>query len=234
MSNYTASDTIRYKTLSLFAEHFGISPARVHVTLNDSCVIIYAERFLQPLVESLILQEAHGALQSMRELMVGYLMPELCRYIQDDCEMNVETQGYDWNDEDLSCLIFILLGEPAFLIENTPYPGQRKIHRQVAALTYDVQRFPEKIYSFWLEQRMLVIVRDGTMIEVEKSLIADGYSEILRNSKRKVEKQQFCEEPPFGGIANRAIKGVYLDWFFPQDRSVLVYVFGSPQAIAPG
>ncbi|GEM_PF-4733022 len=75
MSNYTVSDTIRYKTLALFAEHFGISPARVSVTLNDSCVMICAERFLQPIVESLIHEGSHGALQSTRELMVGYLMP---------------------------------------------------------------------------------------------------------------------------------------------------------------
>lgn len=233
MSNYTTSDTIRYKTLSLFAEHFGISPARVNVTLDDSCIVICAERFLQPLVESMILEESHGALQSMRELMVGYLMPELCRYVQDDCGLKIETKGYDWNDEDLSCLIFMLLAEPAFLRENVPYPDQNKIHRHIAALTYDVQRFPEKIYSFWLEQRMLILIRDGTMTEVERALIEDGHCEVLRMSKRKVEKKRFCEEPPFGGTANRSLKGVYLDWVFPHDRSVLVYVFGSAQTIAP-
>ena len=233
MSNDTVSETIRYKTLSLFAEHFGVSPARVNVTLDNSCIMIGAERFLQPLVESMILEESHGALQSMRELMVGYLMPELCRFIQDDCDLKVESQGYDWNDEDLSCLIFMVLHEPAFLRENTPYPEQNKIHRHIASLTYDVQRFPEKIYSFWMEQRLLVIVRDGTLTQVEKTLIEDGHSEILRMSKRRVEKVRFCEEPPFDGIVNRGIKGVYLDWVFPDDRSLLVYVFGSPQKMAP-
>ncbi|NGZ73954.1 Na-translocating system protein MpsC family protein [Saccharibacillus alkalitolerans] len=232
MSQYTTSDTIRYKTLALFAEHFGISPARVHVTLDDSCVIICAERFLQPVVESLIHEESHGALQSTRELMVGYLLPELCRYVRDDCQIPVEAHAYDWNDDDLSCMIFMMLSEPAFLRENLSYPGQNKIHRHVASLTYDVQRFPEKIYSFWLEQRLLVIIRDGTMIEVEHALIEDGHCEVLRRSKRRVEKAKFCEEPPLGGTAARDLKGVYLDWFFPRDRSVLLYVFGSPQTNA--
>lgn len=225
MSNYTVSDTIRYKTLSLFAEHFGISPARVSVTVNDSCVVICAERFLQPIVESMIHEASQGALQSTRELMVGYLMPELCRYIFNDCGLPVETHAYDWNDDDLSCLIFMMFSEPACLRENEPYPEQNKVHRNIATLTYDLQRFPEKIYSFWMECTMLVIVRDGTLTEVEKALIEDEHCEVLRISKRRVEKKKFCEEPPFGGIANRSVKGIYIDWIFPHDRSILVYVF---------
>lgn len=227
MSNYTVSDTIRYKTLALFAEHFGISPARVSVTLNDSCVMICAERFLQPIVESLIHEGSHGALQSTRELMVGYLMPELCRYVRDDCGIPVGPHAYDWNDDDLSCLIFMLLEEPACLRENAPYPDQSKIHRIVASLTYDVQRFPEKIYSFWIEPGLLVIIRDGTLIQVEKTLIEDGHSEALRMSKRRVEKAKFLEESPFNDAVKKRLKGVYLDWMFPHDRSILVYMFDS-------
>ncbi|OWA36856.1 hypothetical protein B9G55_01910 [Saccharibacillus sp. O16] len=225
MSNYTVSDTIRYKTLALFAEHFGISPARVSVRLNDSCVMICAERFLQPIVESLIHEGSHGALQSTRELMVGYLLPELCRYVRDDCELPIGAHAYDWNDEDLSCLIFMLLEEPACLRENQVYPEQPRIHRQIASLTYDVQRFPDKIYSFWMEPALLVVIRDGTMVQVEKALIEDGHSEALRMSKRRVEKTKFFEESPFNAVTKRHLRGVYLDWMFPQDRSILVYVF---------
>lgn len=225
MSKYTVSDTIRYKTLALFAEHFGISPARVNVRLNESCIIISAERFLQPIVESLIHEASHGALQSTRELMVGYLLPELCRYISDDCGIPLGAHAYDWNDEDLSCLIFMLLEEPEFLRENHPYPGQAKIHRHIAALTYDVQRFPDKIYSFWLDAELLVIIRDGTLSPVENALIEDGHSEALRMSKRRVEKAKFREEFPFGDPIKSSIRGVYLDWMFPNDRSALVYVF---------
>ncbi|OWR29602.1 hypothetical protein CDO73_15580 [Saccharibacillus sp. O23] len=225
MSNYTVSDTIRYKTLALFAEHFGISPARVNVRLNDSCVIICAERFLQPIVESLIHEASHGALQSTRELMVGYLLPELCRYVRDDCGIPLGAHAYDWNDDDLSCLIFMLVEEPEFLRENRPYAGQDKIHRSIAALTYDVQRFPDKIYSFWLDSQLLVVIRDGTLIQVEKALIEDGHSEVLRMSKRRVEKSKFREEFPFDENVKRSIRGIYLDWMFPHDRSVLVYVF---------
>lgn len=229
MSNYTVSDTIRYKTLALFAEHFGISPARVSVTANDSCIIICAERFLQPIVESMIHEASQGALQSTRELMVGYLMPELCRYIHSDCGLPVDMHGYDWNDDDLSCMIFMMLSEPACLRENEPYEGQNKVHRHIATLTYDLQRFPEKIYSFWMDRRLLIIVRDGTLTEVEKALIEDEHCEVLRVSKRRVEKKKFCDDPPFGGIANRSVKGVYIDWIFPHDRSVLVYVFDKIQ-----
>lgn len=225
MSNYTVSDMIRYKTLALFAEHFGISPARVNVRLNDSCVIVCAERFLQPVVESLIQEGAQGALQSTRELMVGYLLPELCRYVHDDCNVPVGPHAYDWNDEDLSCLIFMLLEEPACLRENVPYPEQPKIHRGIAALTYDVQRFPDKIYSFWLDAELLVVIRDGTLIKVEQALIEDGHGEALRMSKRRVEKTKFYDESPFDEPVKRNIRGIYLDWMFPRDRSILVYVF---------
>ncbi|GGN96186.1 Na-translocating system protein MpsC family protein [Saccharibacillus kuerlensis] len=232
MFNDNVSDAIRYKTLSLFAEHFGVSPARVSVTLDDSCVIIYAQRFLQPVVESMILEESHGALQSIRELMVGYLLPELNIFVNQDCGIPVEAQAYDWNDDDLSCLIFMMLSDPLCLQENKPYPDQNKIHRHIAALTYDVQKFPQKIYSFWVDQRILVIIRDGTLIEVEKALIEDGHCELLRQSKRRVEKFRFIEDPPFGGTAIRNLKSVYMDWMFPHDRSVLVYVFDTPQACA--
>ncbi|GEM_PF-5608224 len=121
----------------------------------------------------------------------------------------------------------MLLEEPACLRENAPYPDQSKIHRIVASLTYDVQRFPEKIYSFWIEPGLLVIIRDGTLIQVEKALIEDGHSEALRMSKRRVEKAKFLEESPFNDAVKRRLKGVYLDWMFPHDRSILIYMFDS-------
>ncbi|MDO3409329.1 hypothetical protein QWJ34_06110 [Saccharibacillus sp. CPCC 101409] len=228
MLKYALTDSIRYKTLALFAEHFGISPARVNVMLDGSCLVICAERFLQPIVESMIHEESHGALQSTRELMTGYLIPELCRYVCQDCGLSVDLRFYDWNDEDLSCMIFMMLSEPLYLRENVPYPGQSKVHRHVAAITYEAQKFPDKIYSYWLEERLLIIIREGTLIEVEKALVKDGHTEALRMSKRKVEKPKFASDKPFSEETGRSLDAVYLDWAFHHDLSVLVYVFNKP------
>ncbi|MEJ8304341.1 Na-translocating system protein MpsC family protein [Saccharibacillus sacchari] len=216
--------SIQQTVFSLFENNFGKVPEAVTVSANERCLIIRIEGFLGSIIETMIAENSYGALGSTRELIVGYMLSQLRADLSSEQNLSVSHFYYDWNDEDLSCIISVVLDEEEHYASDHPYPGKEDIHREVSEITENVQKVPAQLNSFWVDD-FLVIIRRGLLIELEKALLEDGQEAALRSAKRKVEKKYFADSNRFVDLLGRKPVGVYLDWAFDLDSSMLVYAF---------
>lgn len=219
--------SIQQTVFSLFETNFGKRPEAVRVSANEKCLIIRIEGFLGSIMETMIAEKSHGALNSTRELIVGYMLSQLDEDLSSELNLDVAHFYYDWNDSDLSCIISVVLRENEHYALDDPYPGKEEVHQKVVDITQKVQKVPEKIHSFWVDGDFLVVVRGGLLIELETALLEDGHESALRIAKRKVEKRYFAQKMNLAEIVGRQPTGVYLDWAFDLDRSMIVYSFDS-------
>ncbi len=215
---------------TLFEENFGKLPDTVRVSANEKCLIIRLEGFLGDTVKTMISENSYGALSSTRELIVGYMLSRLGDTLQTEFDLSAAHFYYDWHDEDLSCIISVILREDEHYALDDHYAEKEKIHDQIRELTARVEKVPHKLHSFWVENDYLVVIRRGLLIDLEKALLEDGHEEALRRAKRKVEKYQLAENARVSDIIGRKLEGVYLDWAFEADSSMLVYAFESAKS----
>ncbi|OWR29601.1 hypothetical protein CDO73_15575 [Saccharibacillus sp. O23] len=214
---------------ALFQQNFGKLPDNVRVSANEKCLIIRLEGFMGDTVKTMISENSYGALSSTRELIVGYMLAQLGDLLQTEFELSAARFYYDWHDEDLSCIISVILREDEHYALDDTYTHKEEIHDEVAKLTAQVEKIPQKLHSFWVDRDFLVVVRRGLLIDLELALLEDGHQEALRRAKRKVEKRQLAQKSRVSAIVGRKLKGVYLDWAFEADSSMLVYAFESAE-----
>ncbi|MDO3409328.1 Na-translocating system protein MpsC family protein [Saccharibacillus sp. CPCC 101409] len=224
---------IQQKVEELFANNFDKSPESIRVASTEKCLLIRVEGFLNSTVQSLIEERAHGALSSTRELIVGYMLSEFREYLKSDMGLSIAHFYYDWSDEDLSCLITVVMSESVYQEKDDIYSGKEQVHKKVGQITHTVEKFPDAVHSFWIGEDFLVIVRNGLLIELEQALIENGHADALRVAKRKVEKTHFIKEAHFDKILGRNMQGIYLDWTFELDRSVMVCAFEARDETPP-
>lgn len=210
---------------TLFEENFGKLPASIRVSANDKCLIIRLEGFLGDTVKTMISENSYGALSSTRELIVGYMLSQLGDTLQNEFDLPAAHFYYDWDDKNLSCIISVILREDEHYALDDHYAEKQEIHDEIRLLTARVEKAPQKLHSFWVDGDLLVVIRRGLLIELEKALLEDGHQDALRRAKRKVEKKQLTQNSRVSAIIGRKLEGVYLDWAFEADSSMLVYAF---------
>lgn len=210
---------------TLFEENFGKLPDKVRVSANEKCLIIRLEGFLGDTVKAMISENSYGALSSTRELIVGYMLSQLGDTLQTEFDLSAAHFYYDWHDEDLSCIISVILREDEHYALDDTYTNKEEIHAEIAKRTAQVEKTPQKLHSFWVDRDFLVVIRSGLLIDLEIALLEDGNQDALRRAKRKVEKRELARNARISSIIGRKLDGVYLDWVFEADSSMLVYAF---------
>jgi uncharacterized protein YbcI len=209
----------------LFNASFGADPKDVHVILDERCLIIRLENFLGKIMENLITTKDNDALRSTSELIMDYLLPDFLKEFKQISDLEFDSLYYDWDDDNLSGLIIGLIKDNHYQQHEDYYPGKDKVHFQISKLTYEVEKVPDSTHSFWADANTLVIVREGLLIEIEKYLVKLDGENALRKAKRALEKPRIIENAKIPIIVKRMPIGVYLDWMFEMDKSVLIYVF---------
>jgi hypothetical protein len=139
--------------------------------------------------------------------------------------IELESIYFDWDDHNFSGMIVGLLKGTPYRKHEDYYRGKDGVHHQITKITYEVQKVPDHVYSFWAAPNILIIIREGLFIKIEKELLKYGFEYSLRTAKRALEREYFLNEGRIAEILNRRQAGLYLDWQFQQDKSVLVYRF---------
>ena len=112
----------------------------------------------------------------------------------------------------------------ADLTEGDPYPGKQAIHDRITKMSEIAQKGPEKISSYKLSDRTLVIVREGILVAIEKQLISLGFDDTLRISKRPLEKGILRQNDDYDEILNADILDIFVDWDFEKDNSIITLI----------
>jgi len=218
-------DLIAGYTGKLLRDRFGKGPESIYVSADDYAVALHIRNFLGPVEHFLLSQNEEQSFRQIRELLMKSLMPELKQFLLNETGFDANEMYYDWGIHNASGMIVALAAYAERQSEH--YPGWEEAHAQIVAVSRRVQKEPERIYSWWPNRRTLIIIREGILIPIEKELIALGYDQILKSTKRKIEKRHLELDTDFGRLFGREVSDFYVDWDFQLDKSTIVFTFNN-------
>ncbi len=108
-----------------------------------------------------------------------------------------------------------------------PEDGERDIfHKQVERVSEEAGRIPDSIETLWMSNRTLLLKRSGILVGIEKALIEGGFSEILKLTKRPLERK-LLKAAPLNHSLQRNIDEVFMDWNFSQDVGYIAFILSA-------
>ncbi|WP_106495779.1 Na-translocating system protein MpsC family protein [Lentibacillus sp. Marseille-P4043] len=214
----------------LLRDSFGKGPESIFVTIEKSVVTIYLRNFMSPMEKALLDQDQVGIFQKTRDSLMKTLIPEIKAYIKIVTGMEMSEFYYDWGLHNRSG-IFIGIGadldtENLWLSES--YEGKEQVHQEIMRLSKQVEKAPAEIYSHRLNPRTLLLFRNDILVNIEKELIRQGYAEILRITKRTLEKTYLHNNNHFESILDTSVIDIFVDWDFDKNKSAIVFITKPP------
>ncbi|WP_082234513.1 Na-translocating system protein MpsC family protein [Halobacillus massiliensis] len=211
----------------LFRDNFGKGPSSVYVSIRQPYFTIYLSDFLAPMERVLVGQENYSKVEETRDLLMRELLPDIKAAFRIKTDLEVQNLYYDWSLPNRSGLIIGKLksdkSELDEISASTDAPHKKEVTREVIRVSEIAEKVPEVVDSVYLNDRTLLILREGILVRIEKELIKSGYSEELRLTKRKLEKGLFDPEK-FGEILGTHIQDLFVDWDFEEDKSYIVLI----------
>lgn len=208
----------------LLRENFGRGPGNVFCTFSSPFVTVYINNFLSPMEKSLIGNRQSVYVQKTRDLMMETLEDEIRNYLETNTKEKVKEFYYDWNlDGKTGMFLIILENDQKF--KSVPYPNQELVHQEFIDVSIEAEKPPQKVYSRLLNDRTLIIIREGILVSIEKELIHIGFPETLKIAKRNLEKRLMNEHKKnFEKFLSAHIIDQFVDWNFDQDKSYSLFI----------
>ncbi|OLS40653.1 Na-translocating system protein MpsC family protein [Bacillus sp. MRMR6] len=210
----------------ILRDNFGKGPESVYVSCGYTFITIYIRHLESPTEKVLMNQKQEEIVQRTRDMLMQTLIPEIKAYIKMVTGMEVREFYYDWDLHNKSA-IFTGIGTDSTSLEKAVvenYSGREEIHKEIINLSRESEKRPEEVYSCQLNQRTLLVVRNGILVSIEKQLIRQGMREELKLAKRVLEKGLLHNNNHFERILNMKVLDIFVDWDFDLDKSVIVYI----------
>ncbi|WP_394218130.1 DUF2294 domain-containing protein [Halobacillus trueperi] len=209
----------------LLRDHFGKGPSSVFVSIEGKFLTIYLKDFLAPMERVLVGQKNDKKVEETRDLMMRELIPDIKATFRASAGIHVDSLYYDWS---LSRQTGVLIG---VITKDSPeddeglksYENKDAVHEEVEKVSWKAEKPPASIRSFLLNERTLLIERNGILVAIEKEMINAGYEQPLKISKRRLEKR-LLNHASFETILGTSIEDVFVDWDFNKDRSYMVFI----------
>jgi uncharacterized protein YbcI len=210
----------------ILRDYFGKGPESVHVSLGKTFIVVYIRNFLSPTEKVLMNQKQDASVQQTRDLVMQTLIPEIKAYIKIVTGMEIREFYYDWGLHNKSAMFTGICSDST----NTDYPikeeftGKEELINEMIHLSSESEKKPEEIYACQVNQRTILVIRNGILVRIEKQLIRQGMQEQLKLAKRTLEKGLLHNNNHFEGILNTKVIDIFVDWDFELDKSVIVLV----------
>ena len=208
----------------LLRENFGRGPGNVFCTISSPFVSIYITNFLSPMENTLLSNQQSVYVRKTRDLMMDTLEEEIKSYIESNTKDKIKEFYYDWNlDEKSGMFLFIFEDDQPDTLH--AYDNKNLVEQETIELSMEIQKAPEKTYSKLLNERTLVIVRQGILISLEKEFIHLGFQETLKIAKRNLEKKVIKQHISYyEKYLNANIMDCFIDWNFDKDKSYTLFI----------
>ncbi|MBK0006163.1 MULTISPECIES: Na-translocating system protein MpsC family protein [Priestia] len=208
----------------LLRENFGRGPGGVFTVISPPFITVYFKAFLLPLEKALLDKGQVIYVQKTRDLLMETLIEEIKGYIQLNIHLNIEEFYYDWNLE-LQSGMFTMIHSNKENIVNHSYKNQKLLHKEVEEVTQKAEKLPQDVSSYLLDQRTLLIIREGIMVNVEKELVQLGFEENLTLAKRNLEKRLLREHSQsLEVILDSKVTDILVAWDFHKDKSTILLI----------
>ncbi|WAH37272.1 Na-translocating system protein MpsC family protein [Alicyclobacillus dauci] len=215
----------------LLRDNFGKGPESVYVTIGDTCISAYIRNFLSPM-EKILLEEGQAMMiWKLREQLMNKLLGEIRSHVEQITKTKLNELYYDWNFHNRSAIIFGVSSERFTDSDSVTedYEGRSSVHREILKISELAEKLPDSTYSFEVADRMVVVVRDGILVRIEKELIRLGHGSMLKAVKANLEKSFLHNNGEFEKAVGRKIQDCFVDWNFDQDKSVIVMMLQPPK-----
>lgn len=208
----------------LLRKHFGKGPESVFVTVASPYVIIYLRKFLSP-IENMLLEDNHTmTVEEIRDKMMRKLNARIIDIIHSVTGLPIKEFYYDWSFENGAGILVGVEEKPEKFFEYN-YPNRCDIEAIVDQISAEAEKHPDVTYSHMLNERTLVVVRKGILVEIEKQLIELGFEEALTLAKRKLEKSLlFREKEAIQQYLQKEVAEIFVSWDFAMDKSIIVFI----------
>ncbi|WP_100401219.1 DUF2294 domain-containing protein [Bacillus sp. FJAT-44742] len=209
----------------MIRDHFGKGPRSVYVTIAPPYITMHLDDFLGPMESVLLGKNEQMTVFHIREKLMAKLLPEIKTYIFAVTDIEVKDFYYDWN---LANKTGMFMGTVATNEEskNVDQDFSKKdvLEQETIAVSEEVQKAPDNIYSAQVNDRGFLVVREGILVPIEKEMISLGFVEDLKVAKRKLEKRKLHEARRFEKIFNKKIKDIFVDWETNLDKSITTFL----------
>ncbi|UOQ45334.1 DUF2294 domain-containing protein [Halobacillus salinarum] len=208
----------------LLRDNFGKGPASVYVSLVEPYVTIYLKDFLAPMERVLVGKDHTRRVEETRDLLMEELIPDIKATWKATTGIEIKEMYYDWSLSNRSGVFIGILNTQSRMDEHLEdYEHKINIHHEVIQLSKKAEKPPENLESFMLNNRTLIVVRDGILVPIEKALIEAGHSEVLKLTKRNLERN-LINQSSFEDILNTSIEDYFVDWDFQKDISYILFI----------
>ncbi|MFC0215334.1 Na-translocating system protein MpsC family protein [Paenibacillus chartarius] len=211
----------------LLRDTFGKGPQSLHISIKRPIIVIQMRQFLNPMEHVLIDQQKEDTVFQTRAVIMDKLIPEIKAFIQVIAGMEIHEFYYDWGLHNGSG---VMVGVESHALDtgdgipDEPFPGKTELLAEIARISTQVQKPPENLRAVLLNERTLLVFRDGVLIAIEKELIRQGYERILKSTKRILEKKYLHNNAALEGMLRTRIFDIFVDWDFQLDKSVMVFI----------
>lgn len=209
-------------TARLLRKHFGKGPEAVFVSFTDDVICIYVRDLLTPVEKVLLENNQFGMVYATRDSLMEKCLPELKEQIKDETGHYFKRFYYDWNMETNGGVIVAVKDQ---LSDDSSDTSLLKVNELVAHVTQKTERLPDKVKSVKLNNRTLVIYREGILVNIEKEIVRSGDEEVLRKAKGNLEKQELREAfDKQSQLLQGTAQEIFVDWSFEKDQSLIVII----------
>lgn len=215
----------------LLREAFGKGPGSIFVSINRPFVVIYLRSFLSQTEKILLQQDQIFSLQNTRDLVMKSLIPEIKAYLLLLAGMQIREFYYDWGLHNHSGVMVGIESDESRLLTGSEgsYSGRDELHKEIDTISSQVEKRPEDLYSFMINERTLLVIRNGILVSIEKELIRIGHEASLKLAKRNLEKNHLHNNGHFSTILKSKVIDVFVDWDFLLDKSVIAFIINPNQ-----
>ncbi|WP_169871491.1 DUF2294 domain-containing protein [Shouchella patagoniensis] len=205
----------------LLRDYFGKGPSSVYVSINKPYVTLHIRGFLAPMERVLIAQQKELKVEEVRDYLMEEMIPDLKVTLTNHLGETVRELFYDWSLDSSSGMILCVLDNDSSMNEMHNYEKKEAIHKEVAHVSELAEKLPTFVDSCFVNERTLLIKREGILVRIEKELIKNGFEEELKLSKKRLEKTLLLESN-IHDLLEADIVDCYVDWDFEADSSYIL------------
>ncbi|MGP4069340.1 Na-translocating system protein MpsC family protein [Halobacillus sp. B29] len=208
----------------LLRDNFGKGPASVYVTIQKPYVTIYLKDFLAPMEKLLVGQNNKDKVEETRDLLMQELIPDIKATFRATAGLELNSLYYDWSLTNRSGMIIGVIQSDEELDPSVKdYQHKAALHEEIKKVSKQAEKIPEEVSSFKINDRTIVVERNGILVAIEKEMIRSGFGEQLRMAKRHLEKR-LLHQLSLEKILQLKVEDIFVDWDFDSDFSHIILI----------
>ncbi|MCL7747722.1 Na-translocating system protein MpsC family protein [Halalkalibacter alkaliphilus] len=211
-------------TSKLLRKKFGRGPELCSGTLSERYLLLHIRGFISPMEEVLLQQGMSKDVDTARSVIIAHVLEELKGVVQISLEVDVIEYYQDWNFPNNTGVIILVFEKEVEKKSITQVNNIGEFEKEISRISAIVQKVPDEIEITPLSDTILLVKREGILIQIEKALISKGYKNELLITKDELEKEYFHRYSRFNEILNRVVRDIFIDWDVEKDKSLMVFI----------